>query len=122
MTNARAFGESDWLHHAVTEWTEMGSGETRTMRAPIGGYLLVRSGEVQLRSGHGDRTLHGPTKSAVGGGSVTIEALSDAEVAFGSIRTHVGVVIDVEGGYQSDLWDILGRNGGKRPRAHYLNR
>lgn len=122
MSNARAFGESDWLHRAVTEWTEMESGETRSMRAPIGGYLLVRTGEVQLHSTHARGTLQGPTKSPIGGGTLTIEALSDAEVAFGSIDTRVGVVIDVEGGYQSDLWDILGRNAGKRPRAHYLNR
>ena len=50
VANERALGsETDWLHRAVTEWTEMESGESRTLRAPIGGYLLVRTGRGSRR-------------------------------------------------------------------------
>lgn len=101
----------------------MKSGESRSLRAPIGGYLLVRTGEVDVSGPHGTpRTLAGPAKMPVGGGLITVEATSDAAIALGSVQTHVGVVIDVDGGYQSDLWGVLGSNASKRPRPRYFSR
>lgn len=122
MANQRALDEADWQHHAVTAWTEMVAGETRSLRAPIGGYLLVRKGEVELSPWAARPSLRGPAKTAVRGGALKVEAVTDAEVALGDIRTAVGVVIDVDGGYQSDLWGLLGVNEGKRPKARYDQR
>lgn len=98
----------------------MEAGESRSFRVPIGGYLLVKTGQVVVQSEHARKSsLEGPTKAAMGGGSIRIEAQTDAAVALGTIRTYLGVVIDVDAGYASDLWSLLGANVGKRPRARY---
>lgn len=98
----------------------MAAGESRSFRVPIGGYLLVKRGQVFVQSPHVSRSnLEGPIKAAVGGGSIRVEAQTDAAVALGTIRTYLGVVIDLDAGYASDLWALLGTNVGKRPRARY---
>ena len=77
----------------------------------IGGYLLVKEGRVELSGGHARfGMLDGPTKIAVGGGDIELIADTDVVFAPGTIRTRLGIVIDTDAGYQTELWEILGGN------------